>query len=250
MTNAVAHAGLVVDGERVAVPNALACRTFLDGEVARFAPKRRRAGAKELIVHESVTRGSLATLRVLRIRKLGVHLILGPDGELTQHADLARDVVAHAGSVHNGLAIGVEVVNPYYPRLLRPGLPWGRSIDAPWAHEGRYVLPTPAQAESVATLVRWTTSAPAPGLAVPRRWVGLVDGRMALGRVALARRPSPGILAHHYFGHADGSWLVLYAWLRLEASVPPFVAFEEAIRRAEGARAFADLRDLISTPMA
>ncbi|MBC7173317.1 MAG: hypothetical protein H5U40_12840 [Polyangiaceae bacterium] len=73
---------------------------------------------------------------------------------------------------------------------------------------------------------------------------------MALARVALAKRPSPGVLAHHYFGHADGAWLVLYAWLRLEADMPPFVAFEEAVRRAEGARGSADVRDLISAPVA
>jgi hypothetical protein len=78
-------------------------------------------------------------------------------------------------------------------------------------------------------LVRWLTSGPVPGIAVPRRWVGLADGRMALGRVADARRASAGILAHHYFGHSDGAWLVLYAWLRLEAR-------RTAVRRVRGSR--------------
>jgi hypothetical protein len=96
--------------------------------------------------------------------------------------------------------------------------------------------------------VRWTTSAPAPGIAVPRAWPGLRDGRFALGLVAAAAKaPLPGVLAHQYFGHADGSMLVLYAWLRIEAGLAPDVAFEEAVKRATGVRR-ADVRDLLPTP--
>ena len=110
------------------------------------------------------------------------------------------------------------------------------------------MLPTPAQAEAVAALVRWATSAPAPGIAVPRVWPGLRDGRFALGLVdAAAKAPLPGVLAHQYFGHADGSMLVLYAWLRIEAGLAPDVAFEEAVKRATGVRR-ADVRDLMPTP--
>jgi len=142
----------------------------------------------------------------------------------------------------------VEVVNPYYPSYLKPGLPWDHVIKAPWAHKGEYVLPTPAQAEAVTALVRWTTSASTPGIAVPRVWPGLRDGHFALGLVpAAANAPLPGVLAHQYFGHADGSMLVLYAWLRLEAGLAPDVAFEEAVKRATGVRR-ADVRDLLPTP--
>ena len=104
-----------------------------------------------------------------------------------------------------------------------------------------------AQAEAVATLVRWTTSAPAPGIAVPRAWPGLRDGRFALGLVdAAAKAPLPGVLAHQYFGHADGPMLVLYAWLRVEAGLAPDIAFEEAVKRSTGVRR-ADVRDLLPT---
>jgi hypothetical protein len=174
-----------------------------------------------------------------------VHLVVGPDGVVTQHGDLATDVLWHVGPLHNWLSVGVEVVTPYYPRLLRKGLPWDRAIYAPWAHEGQYVLPTLAQAEAVAALVRWTTRAPALGLDVPRKWRGLRAGRLALGPVAHADKPLPGVLAHHYIGHADGAWLVLYAWLRLEAGLAPAFAFEEAVRRATGAGRSADVRDLL-----
>jgi hypothetical protein len=68
---------------------------------------------------------------------------------------------------------------------------------------------------------------------------------MQLGPIAEAAKATPGVLAHHYFGHADGAWLVLYAWMRLEAGLAPEVAFNEAVRRAEGARRAVDVRDLL-----
>ena len=239
--------GFVVRGAVVPTPG-LEVKNFLEGGVVRFPSKGARSRATELVVHETVTTSVASTIDVLQHRGLSVHLILGPDGVFTQHGDLASEVLWHAGPVHNGPSFGVEVVNPYYPSYLKPGLPWDRVIKAPWAHKGEYVLPTPAQAEAVAALVRWTTSASTPGIAVPRVWPGLRDGRFALGLVpAAAKAPLPGVLAHQYFGHADGSMLVLYAWLRLEAGLAPDVAFEEAVKRATGVRR-ADVRDLLPTP--
>lgn len=243
--------GLVVGGVAVCGPAGISIRTFLDEGVVRFALKGKRARATELVIHETVTRSVASTIAVLKKRGLSIHLVMGPDGELTQHGDLAKDVLWHAGPNHNRPSFGVEVVNPYYPRNLKPGLPWSQVIDAPWAHEGRYVLPTPAQAEAVCSLIRWTTSSPAPGIEVPHTWVGLSKGAMQLGPVAAAAKPVAGVLAHHYFGHADGAWLVLYAWMRLEAGLAPEVAFEEAVRRATGARRSVDVRDLLpSLPVA
>jgi len=243
--------GVVVRGVAASTPEGVAVRTFLQDGATRFASKGKRQRVTELVVHETVTRSVDSTVAVLKRRGLSVHLVLGPDGTLTQHGDLASDVLWHAGPAHNGRSFGVEVVNPYYPRLLKKGLPWSRSIKAPWAHEGQYVLPTPAQAEALASLVRWATSAPAPGIDVPRRWPGLLGGEMQMGPVPAVTKVSPGVLAHHYFGHADGAWLVLYAWLRLEAGLAPDLAFEEAARRATGARHSIDVRDLLSVaPMA
>jgi N-acetylmuramoyl-L-alanine amidase len=235
--------GLVVSGISVPPPDEVAVRSWRDGEV-RFAPKGRRRVATELVIHETVTRDAATTVAVLQRRGLSVHLVLGPDGAVTQHGDLATDVLWHAGAVHNLSSFGIEVVNPYYPRLLRKSLPWDTVIRAPWAHEGQYVLPTPAQAEATAALIRWATSSPAPGMKVPRRWPGLRDGRFQLGPVAATAKATPGILAHHYFGHADGAWLVFYAWLRLEAGLSPAESFAEATRRATDARRVVEIRDL------
>ena len=121
------------------------------------ACQREGRTVNELIIHESVTRSAISTVAVLQRRKLGVHLIVAPDGRVTQHGDLAHERLAHAGG-----------------------------------HQRR-----------------------------------------------------PGVYAHHYFGHADGAWLILYAWLRLEVGLPPCVAYEEAVARATGARRTIDVSDLL-----
>jgi len=236
--------GFIVNGQPRTKPPGVSVRNFTDAAVRRFRGRdRSKVPVTELILHETVTRDVRSTVRVLERRGLGVHLIVGPDGEVTQHGDLAIDQLAHAGS-HNRASVGIEVVNPYYPSLLKPCLPWSEVIDAPWAHKGKYVLPTPAQAEATALLVAWLTSPAVCGLNIPRDWLGLADGRLAMGRVEAAGRRRPGIYAHHYFGHADGAWLALYAWLRIEAGLTPEAAYREAVARASGAKRRVDLRDL------
>jgi hypothetical protein len=47
-----------------------------------------------------------------------------------------------------------------------------------------------------------------------------------------------------YWDHADGAWLVLYAWLRLEAKLDSATAYGEAMRRAtDASSAGVDLSD-------
>ena len=237
----------IVAGQVLEPPAGLDLRSFRDPGVHRFAGRARAGSAvTEVVVHESVTRSAADTVSVLKRRGLGVHLIVAPDGRVTQHGDLAEDRLAHAGG-HNGPSVGVEVVNPYYPTHLRDGLPWSRVIDAPWAHRDRYVIPTPEQAEATARLIGWLTSPAAEGLSIPRTWRGLDGARFAMGRVADGDQRRPGVWAHHYFHHADGAWMVLYAWLRLEAGLAACTAYEEAARRATGARRSVDVADLIPT---
>jgi hypothetical protein len=189
----------------------------------------------EIVLHETVTRSWKATVEVLRQRKLSVHLIVDADGAVYQHGDLRDDLLWHA-SEHNPTSVGIEVVAPYDPRLLKPGDPWTTVIDAPWAHRGKYVVPTPEQAEATVHLVRWLTSD--RGLSIPRTWQGLRGACMAMGRVAAT---GPGIYAHAYFNHGDGLWLALYAWLRLEARLEPHPAYDAATGLARGARGSVDL---------
>lgn len=251
-SSAVRPAGtqLIADGVAVSGPDGVPVRTYAVHGLLRFAAQGKpRKRVTELVIHETVSSSVESTVAVLQKRGLSVHLILGPDGVLYQHGDLVRDVLWHAAG-HNTSSFGVEVVNPYDPQELRAGLPWTRVIDAPWSWKGKYVLPTLAQAEAVAQLVKWSTRRPAPGIEVPRRWPGLQDGQFKLAAIPEAKQPLPGVLAHQYFGHSDGSWLVLYAWLRLEAGLSPAAAYEEAARRATGSTGSVSVRDLIPPAVA
>ena len=240
----------IVADEHLAPPDGMRLKTYaMDGVHAFKARDRDPAAVNELIIHESVTRSAASTVAVLERRKLGVHLIVAADGTVYQHADLATERLAHAGG-HNGPSVGVEVVNPYYPTVLQEGLPWGRVIEAPWAHRDRYVLPTPEQAEATASLIGWLTSPKARRLKIPRTWMGLRDGKITMGRTPDGDTRQPGVYAHHYFGHADGAWLILYAWLRLEARLPACAAYEEAVKRATGAGKSVDVSDLLPEEVA
>jgi len=236
---------IIAAGRLHAPPSGLRLVNFLHPAVPRLRARRRGGPVTEVILHETVTTSVATTLRVLERRSLGVHFIVGPDGAVTQHGDCTLDRMAHAGR-HNLPSVGIEVVNPYYPKYLRSAHPWQQVIDAPWAHKKQYVVPSKAQAEATAQLVAWLTQGNG-GLLIPRRWIGLKKSRLAMGRVLSAKFRKPGIYAHTYFGHADGPWLILYAWLRLEAGLAPEAAYDEATRRATGARRRVDLSDLLTS---
>lgn len=236
-------ASVLVNGERVEAPAGLIVEGSAEGAHA-FAPRGRRASATAIVVHETVTTSVEATIAALETQGFGAHLVIGPGGEVSQHGDLALDVLWHAGPALNGQSIGIEVVSPYTPRLLREGMPWREVIEAPWANGGRYVLPTLAQAEAITAVLRWLTGERMPGIAVPRRWPGIRDGRAWLARVPGLAPRETGILAHQYVAHADGAFLVLHAWLRIEHGLEAAEAFAEAKRLVTGARQYADIREL------
>ena len=185
----------------------------------------------------------------MKKRGLSVHLVMGADGALTQHGDLATGHPLAREALRSGPSFGVEVVNPYYRATSSRACRGTASSKAPWAHRGEYVLPTPAQAERSPRWCAGRRRARADIRGARDVWPGLKDGRFALGLVpAAAKAPLPGVLAHQYFGHADGSMLVLYAWLlRLEAGLAPDVAFEETVKRTTGG-VRADVRDLLPRP--
>lgn len=220
----------------------------------RFKNQKRNVPITEIIVHETVTCSELSTVQVLEPagpknpggRNLGIHFIVEPNGTITQHGDLADDFLWHA-TMHNPVSIGIETVNPYEPRLAPKNGPWTQIMNAPWAAGGKYVVPTIEEAEAVAGILAWCTRTDCPPqLKIPLNFIGLKNGKMALGRVEGATNLVPGIYSHMYFEHADGAWLVLYAWLRLVVGLSPTDAFTEAVVRATGASsAGADVSDLI-----
>ena len=239
---------LIVRGAALPAAPALTVKNFWDPKVPRMRYGETAPGrpVTELIVHDTISTNLANTITDFLADKptdkqKSVHLIVAADGSITQHGDLGQEVLWHAGNKkHNLASVGVEVLNPYHPELLKPGLPWTKTIEAAWvekhpnanAQKPLYVVPTLAQAETLARLVAWITSPAAKGLAIPRKWVGVANGRMAMGRIPGGDQPAPGIHAHTYFRHFDGAWLVLYAWLRLEAGRAPGEAYDEAVRLA------------------
>jgi len=227
------ESALVMGGARVTAPAGLRVRTYLEDASLAFRGSPRRRTVNELVIHETVTRDVRSTLRILRRRKLGAHFVIAPDGEVLQLADPVKVRLEHAAP-HNVRSVGVEIVNPVEPRLLRRRLPWRGTIKATWASGRAYVLPTPEQAEATVLLMGALTSGTITGIEVPRTWCGLGRDTLAMGRVEGSEAPRPGIYAHSYFHHADGAWPVLYAWLRLEAGLPPDDAFDRAVQLASG----------------
>lgn len=233
---------IIVGGEERVPPAALVVENYKMSGIVRFKNGARgKKPVNELILHETVTASSRATVDVLTQRGLGVQFIIGPDGIVRQHGDLIEDEHWHAGP-HNDNSVGIEVVNPYYPKFRPSNSPWTQVIEAPWAHEGKYVVPTLEQAEACFLLTEWLTSEES-GLQIPRTWRGLSGKKLAFGRINGAEKRSPGIYAHYYFGHADGCWLTLYCWLRLEASYSPDDAYREAVNRTTKLRGACDLSD-------
>lgn len=216
-------------------------------------PSRAQAEVNEIVIHGSATTSVERTVRVLKSRKgrdgrvlgLSTHIIIGPNGATHLTAELdTRAVHCHQ---HNGVSVGIDLVEPYYPRSrgARGLATWPRVIRAPWAHEGQYVLPTLASIHSLVEVVRYLTS-PGAALNVPLHFVGVRpegDGlRFRMGLLEDAHVRRPGIWAHHQAGdHADGAWPTLVVYLVLVQGRTVEAAYEEAAELATGARGWVPL---------
>jgi hypothetical protein len=215
-------------------------------------PKKRTRKVTKILCHESVTTDDDvatdkdSTERILRKKKCGVHVMCDAgDGQLVQHNDLSTDVLWHASN-HNVDSVGVEIIDPYYETYLPKDGPWSQVIDAPWAHKGRYVVPTLAQLTTWVRFVLAITNVCAGLLEIPRTWPGVRDGKMAMTRLSWLPknkgkrqdviRSTPGIWAHGYTEHSDGFFPVLFAWLVIEGGCDYEEALDKAVELATGAR--------------
>jgi len=231
-----------------------------------FKARTRNRPVTRAVIHESETLDADVatdmdtTERILRRKGYGVHVMCDAgDGQLVQHNDLSKDTVIHA-SGFNVNSIGIEVVTPYYGHLLKPGMPWTRVIDAPWAHKKKYVVPTIEQLSTLVRFLQAITEVQAGNVYVPRLWPGMHETRvcaednltltkrtMAMSRIdGLTKqdiRTVPGIWAHAYTEHADGCFPVLFCWLVMEHGCSHADAYELAIELASGARQTVPLPD-------
>lgn len=213
-----------------------------------FSPGRRADAAEitQIVLHETAGgdpdvveeegEGDDRTERTLRGKRLGVHFVIGFDRQgralIAQHGDLAQ-IYYHTGRPVNAASVGLELINPY----TAPRGAWTRTIPAPWAWRGRYVLPLLCQCEAAYRLV--LALEPITGTLAP--W-GVEGGRFRMGaKPQKWSRGTPGLLAHHHYGrHADGAFPALYCELR-RRGLEPLDAYERAVGIAEGAKIFVEL---------
>lgn len=242
---------MIVGGERLPDPAGLVLRTYADDPaVHRFSKVRQMKAATELVAHETTTASHAATVRALRGQGYSVQLIVDADGTTYQHGDLLHPL-DHC-KTRNGRAVGVELVSPYYPHRAPKGGPWGEIIDAPWAHPApgkprRYLLPTQASCEALVALIDWITAQPAARLQVSWWWPGLQGDHWQLTTLPAPKVPRSGLWSHYQVGgHADGSWPLFYAWLRLVVCLSPADAWGVAVMRATSSRGRIYVGDLLA----
>lgn len=161
----------------------------------------------QLVIHESVTRTAADAVKVLKRRKLGVHYCIDRDGTISHHAPVAK-ATAHGGAGHNRRSIGIEVINPYYPKYAKGA----DKVGAVWAHKKEYVLPTDAQLRSLHKLVCWLVVK----WDIPVTFPGVQSDHFIWGRII--EHNTPGVMAHHRWAHADGLFCEHYLLCRLSGA--------------------------------
>jgi len=211
---------LIVNGEKVSLPKAvldLGVRgtNYIDDEEPCLRNKPRTAKVSHLVLHETAGNSATGCKDTLREKKLGVHLILGKDGLLSCHADLALDICFH-GNQLNSTSVGIEVVNAYRPEFARK--PCGPVLPANWwtwvppGHARTYQAPLGIQVACIQALVPWLCELMKIPYVFPTKNFNAKTPKISgwkappLGWYA---KPGPGVVAHSDFAsHADGRYLL------------------------------------------
>lgn len=219
---------IIIGGARVQLPPevlATGCRggNYLDDGEPHFKAWKRKRPLDLFVLHETVgnTAGGCESTLLHSKSKLGVHFILGPDGWLSNHADVRDEYVYHAGVV-NPRSIGIEVVNPYNP--VFDAAPLEPTIDAQWwtwvpsaknediqkllNRKGwkmvprKYCLPTDIQIAVLRAFVPWVCGVSGIPYVFPT--AGLNKKKPTIDPAKMG----PGVAAHRDWAHSDGRFLL------------------------------------------
>lgn len=208
-----ARSKFIINDEFVEPPDGIVVKNWVfDGEPL-FKSKPRKKKLEHLVLHETAGRTASGCKNTLLKKKHGVQLILDRDGTVSTHGDLALDVMIHANQV-NGTSIGIEVVNPYAPKLAK-GMKGIRTIPAKWwtwiadKMDESYVLPTEEQLRVLVILIPWLCEKLGIPYVCPTK---NLNSRMPkIKNWRLRAKPKPGVIAHRDFAtHADGRYLLEY----------------------------------------
>lgn len=164
-----------------------------------------RKKTTHVLFHESVTSSREATVEVLNKRGLSVHLIVDRDGSVTQHAPL--DAACWHADALNSISVSIEVVNEYYGSRANEG---DLVIAVPWAHLGKYIVPTPEQLEAAYQLAMSLCDK----FKIPKAFPVVSKGIFRWSRIPGRDATTPGLHAHHETEHSDGLFPLHYCHAR------------------------------------
>ena len=214
---------LIFGGHKVDVSQTLGARgitvsNYEDDEEERFKTSKYKKPIERFIIHESGGgREAARVVRTLQKKGYGVHLMVAPDGHVSQHANLGTERIVHANQC-NDTSVGLEIVNPYSARYALKS-PFTRTIPAKWwtwvplGAPKLYVTPTDAQLHAARAVIPFVCKKMGIPIEFPTaylngkpkritHWKGDKNGKNR----AL---PGPGISAHRDFaGHADGRFIL------------------------------------------
>jgi hypothetical protein len=201
---------IILNGNKMSAP--FSCTNFVDDQEPKFKFWKRSQKVTHICFHESVTRDAPTAIRVLQAGGLGAHLILCPDGHVSQHNDLVSEQPAHANQL-NGCSVGLEIINPYSPLYAKP--PYTRTISATWwtwipaGAPKQYTLPTEAQLQTLKILVPWLCTNLTVPQVFPTEKLNKVCPKIKGWNKSV--KPASGIVAHSDFSsHADGRYELEY----------------------------------------
>jgi hypothetical protein len=160
------------------------------------------------VLHETTGVTKERCIDTLDTRNLGVHFILDPEGNWSQHGDPVLHHMSHAGSL-NDCSFGIEIVNPYTPANNTKPEVFTKSIPARWwtwtPGEKRYVLPTDAQLNSLALVMPWLCGV----VGVPYEFpTAMLSPKFPRFNAEDLKRSYHGVVSHRDFNpkRADGKF--------------------------------------------
>jgi|GEM_PF-4529670 len=175
-----------------------------------FRAKPRKKHLDHLVLHETAGNSATGCIRTLQRKRYGVHLIIWGNGHISNHLDLMDETGVHANQC-NKTSVGIEIVNPYAPSLVKPIWGIGDFLSAQWwtwcpdKKDRRYVLPHEAQLKTLRYLIPWLCDYLDIPYKFPTRHLN--NKQRKIKRWWLRRKPGRGVVAHRDFGrHADGRY--------------------------------------------
>lgn len=132
----------------------------------------RNTHPKTIVLHWDVALSARACYQALITRGLSIHFTVDADGTIRQHLDL--DLVAYHATFANNYSVGIEINNPYWPRMNGRINPKRRVISELLPNGGKYEEHLDFAAEQKEVIVPFVSSL-AEALAIQKRLPGGSD---------------------------------------------------------------------------